>query len=92
MKCTDESAGPVPASFSIRDRDVRVLELLDRWPGGECGYYKVRGDDGSTYILRQEARNQTWSLTFFVADDAHWPAAPHAFRAPRRRPPRRQCQ
>ena len=50
--------------------DMRTaVELLDRWPGeGHC-YYRVRGDDGATYILRNDEREGSWRLVFFRRAD-----------------------
>jgi hypothetical protein len=44
-----------------------VAEELDRWLDPEHRYFKVRGDDGDTYILRHDVPRDGWELTLFNA-------------------------
>jgi hypothetical protein len=39
--------------------------LLDRWYGPDYEYFRVRADDGDTYILRHDTSDDTWSLTAY---------------------------
>ena len=54
-----------PRAFTIGDRRVSVIDLLDAWLAPEHRYFKVRGDDGDVYILRHDVRTSTWDLTVF---------------------------
>jgi hypothetical protein len=45
-----------------------VVDILDRWDGEDHRYFRVRGDDGSTYILRQNLADASWRLHFYRRD------------------------
>jgi hypothetical protein len=62
-----------PAIFYLERRAVTILEVLDRWPSPGHRYYKVRTDDGGTYILRHDELSGQWELTLF-----HAMSVPHA--------------
>jgi len=38
---------------------------VDRWLAPEHRYFKVRGDDGGVYILRQDVAKDIWEMTLF---------------------------
>lgn len=50
-----------PKRIFIADRTVDVVDVIDRWLGGDHAYYKVRDADQVTYILRQGAHGR-WRL------------------------------
>ena len=54
-----------PRRFWLGERAVAVIEILDRWLSPEHRYFKIRGDDGGTYILRHDTRAERWELTLF---------------------------
>jgi hypothetical protein len=54
-----------PRRFYLGTRPVGVLEVLDRWFSPDHRYFKVRGDDGDTYILRHDTLTDQWELTLF---------------------------
>ena len=56
-----------PRRFALGRRTVEVAEVVDRWLAPEHRYFKVRGDDGSLYILRQDGESLAWELVFFSA-------------------------
>jgi len=56
-----------PRRFSLGERKIEVLEVLDRWLGPGHRYFKVRGDDGDFYILRHEAATDAWELKLFAS-------------------------
>lgn len=62
-----ESGGSAtrPAGLRLGTRQIAVSELLDRWYGRECDYFKVRGDDGATYILKHHPSQNTCELVFY---------------------------
>lgn len=57
-----------PVRFFIGQREVRVVDILDRWLAPTHRYFKIRGDDDSTYILRHDTDDGTWELTLFNRD------------------------
>lgn len=54
-----------PRRFWLGGRAVAVVEILDRWLAPGLRYFKVRGDDAGTYILRHDAQTDSWELTLF---------------------------
>lgn len=58
-----------PLAFHIGARRIAVLDVVDRWLAPDHRYFKVRGDDGGTYILRHDAAQDRWELTLFQRSD-----------------------
>ena len=54
-----------PRRFFLGERPVAVAEILDRWLAPDHRYFKVRGDDGATYILRHDTGHDRWDLTLY---------------------------
>lgn len=54
-----------PRRFFLGARKIEVAEILDRWLAPDHRYFKVRGDDGSRYVLRYDTAAETWELTLF---------------------------
>ena len=61
-------AGPqdeetTPRRFDLGGRQVEVAEVLDRWLAPDHRYFKLRGDDGDTYVIRHDVASNRWELT-----------------------------
>ena len=56
-----------PLRFAFGKRTIEVEEILDQWQGPDYRYFKLRGDDGGVYILRNEETSGRWELTMFDA-------------------------
>lgn len=54
-----------PQRLMLGERSVEVVEILDRWLAPEHRYFKVRGSDGATYVLRHDVISCEWELTMF---------------------------
>jgi hypothetical protein len=54
-----------PRRLWLGTRVVEVSETLDRWIGPDHRYFKVRGDDQATYILRHDEGTGLWELTLY---------------------------
>lgn len=54
-----------PRRLRLKDRSVAVVEVLDRWLGPDHRYFKVRGEDRATYIIRYDEREDVWELTLY---------------------------
>lgn len=54
-----------PRAFWLGERRVEVAGIVDRWLSPEHRYFKVRADDGGTYILRHDTAADRWELTMF---------------------------
>jgi hypothetical protein len=55
----------IPRRLCIKERCIEVVEVQDRWLAPEHRYFKVRGDDGSRYIIRNDVETGRWELTMF---------------------------
>ncbi len=54
-----------PRAFSLGERRLEVVSLLDRWLDPEHRYFKVAASDGNTYILRYDEMREEWELGAF---------------------------
>lgn len=54
-----------PRRFSFDDRVIEVSEVLDAWLAPDHRYFKVRGDEGACYILRNDVAAADWELTMY---------------------------
>jgi hypothetical protein len=54
-----------PRAFSLGSRRIEVAELLDQWLAPDHRYFKLRGDDGDTYVVRHDIASGTWELKVF---------------------------
>jgi hypothetical protein len=57
-----------PRRFRLGSRGVEIVAVLDRWLSPDHRYFKVRGDDDGTYILRHDVSGDRWRLTLFEHD------------------------
>ncbi len=51
--------------FHLGENAEDVVEVLDRWLSPEHRYFKCRGADGGTYILRHDVQGDRWELMFY---------------------------
>jgi hypothetical protein len=56
-----------PRRLQFGARRIEVLEVLDRWLGPDHRYFKVRGDDGASYILRHDGDSSRWEVVLYEA-------------------------
>jgi hypothetical protein len=56
-----------PIRFRLEGRQYLVEAVLDQWYDPEGIFYKLRGDDGNLYILRQQTSTPdgAWDLVSF---------------------------
>jgi hypothetical protein len=52
-----------PRMLLIDERKIFVEEVLDSWLGPDHRYFKLKGDDGEVYIIRQDTTSGSWELT-----------------------------
>ncbi|NJD61369.1 MAG: hypothetical protein FIA93_01440 [Deltaproteobacteria bacterium] len=55
-----------PRSFSLGDRRLEVVEILDRWRGEGHEYFKLAASDGNRYILRRDREREEWEIIQFT--------------------------
>jgi hypothetical protein len=54
-----------PRTLILGDRRIVVAEVVDAWLALDYRYFKLRGTDGNTYLVRHDERSSTWELTMF---------------------------
>ena len=57
-----------PRALIVADRRVNVAAVLDAWLSPDYRYFKLKGDDGDTYIVRHDEQRGAWELTMFRAE------------------------
>ena len=57
-----------PRTLILGDRRIAVAEVLDAWLAPEYRYFKLKGADGDTYLVRHDERSGIWELTMFRAE------------------------
>jgi hypothetical protein len=55
-----------PRAFTLGERRFAVIEITDRWLEPRTRYFKVRADDGRTFILRHDIVGESWDLAALV--------------------------
>jgi hypothetical protein len=50
-----------------------VAAVLDAWLAPDYWYFKLKGGDGNTYLVRHDERLNTWELTMFRAERVDGP-------------------
>ncbi len=56
-----------PRMLILGDRRISV-EVLDAWLAPDHRYFKLKTEDGDTYLVRHDDRRDTWELTMFRAE------------------------
>ena len=54
-----------PRRFFIGERQIEVVEIIDRWLDPAHRYFKVRGSDLGVYILRHDSQAERWDMILF---------------------------
>ncbi|MFH1016574.1 MAG: hypothetical protein V1798_00150 [Pseudomonadota bacterium] len=55
-----------PRKLILGGKTFDVAEVLDRWLAPDHRYFKMRCDDGGTYIVRHDLASGEWELTLYV--------------------------
>jgi allophanate hydrolase subunit 1 len=56
-----------PRALIVKGTRIAVTEVLDAWLAPDYRYFKLKGADGHTYLVRHDERAATWELTMFRA-------------------------
>lgn len=62
---TEQTDKSRPLRFQLGRNTIEITEILDRWPGTNHTYVKLRGSDGATYILRHDQERDRWQIVLF---------------------------
>jgi hypothetical protein len=57
-----------PRTLILGDHRTAVAEVVDMWLAPDYRYFKLKGEDGNTYLVRHDERSNTWELTMFRAE------------------------
>jgi hypothetical protein len=57
-----------PRRFHLGARTIEVLRILDRWLAPDHRYFKLRGSDGDTYLLRHDPTAEQWELVLYQSE------------------------
>jgi hypothetical protein len=55
----------VPQTLYWGERRIEIIEVIDQWYGPGYRYVKVKGYDGSVYILGFDEIRDRWDLIMF---------------------------
>jgi hypothetical protein len=54
-----------PRTLILGDRRIAVADVVDAWLAPDYRYFKLRGEDDNTYLVRHDELSDTWELTMF---------------------------
>ena len=54
-----------PTALTLGGRRIAVRSILDRWRGEDHAYFKIVGEDGALYLIRQDLNQNGWELVLF---------------------------
>jgi len=54
-----------PRRLLFDRRSVDVAEVIDRWLAPDHRYFRLRGADGATYIVRHDTGTGIWELVMY---------------------------
>ena len=57
----------IPRFINVADNKIEVTQVLDRWLAPDHRYFKIRGDDNATYIIRSDTESGQWELVLYRA-------------------------
>jgi hypothetical protein len=60
-----------PRTLVLGEQRIDVVDVLDQWLAPDHRYFKVRGGDGDTYIVRQDNQSGDWTLSVFRRGSGH---------------------
>lgn len=71
-----------PERFVLAGRTLTVEEVLDRWFGNTYTYFKVRVEDGHTYIMKHNRLADSWEIVFSETEAQASPSPTWPFSRP----------
>ena len=58
-----------PRTLILGDHRIAIAEVVDARLAPDYRYFKLRGADGSTYLVRHDEQSDIWELTMFRAEE-----------------------
>ncbi|MFH1983481.1 MAG: hypothetical protein ABIL58_16690 [Pseudomonadota bacterium] len=59
-----------PRRIVMGNNTIGVARIDDRWTGPDHRYFKVQGEDGAQYIIRNDMETQVWELVYYKHPDS----------------------
>jgi len=66
VECYAGRGEQTPRRFTLAGRTIGVADVVESWLAPDHRYFKVRGADGGTYVLRHDEETGVWELTLFA--------------------------
>ncbi len=66
-----------PGKFWLGDVVLFVESVEDQWYGPDDAYFRVRADDGNTYVLGHNEETDEWTLQSFRSQTSPGQFDPH---------------
>lgn len=60
------TANERPLRFTLGERTIEVIDILDRWYGDAERYFRVSANDGHIYVLKYSDHDDSWELVSFT--------------------------
>ncbi len=60
----------IPRVVWIGSRKIEVIDILDRWLSPDHRYFKIRGNDQSVYIIRNDSITLEWDLIYYMQENS----------------------
>jgi hypothetical protein len=54
-----------PRRFQLGERQIEIVDVVDRWLAPNHRYFKVKDARADVYILREDSSSGRWELTSF---------------------------
>ena len=54
-----------PRALVLGEGRIEIAEVLDRWLDPDHRYFKLKDQDGHTYLVRHDVNSGKWELTMF---------------------------
>ncbi|MCF8069083.1 MAG: hypothetical protein K9L30_10900 [Desulfobacterales bacterium] len=66
VTCYDGHQGEEkPQRFELGDNKIEVKNIVDQWLSTDYRYFKIIGNDDSTYIIRHDLNIRIWELVMY---------------------------
>ena len=65
-----QKADERPIKFWLGEVVLFVESVEDQWRGPDDLYFRVRADDGNTYVLGRNQKKDAWTLESFRSQDS----------------------
>jgi hypothetical protein len=66
-----------PIKFWLGETVLFVEAVEDQWYGPDDTYFRLRADDGNTYVLCHKQQSDTWTLESFRSHESAGTFDPH---------------